>query len=81
MRWLEDNGDEVGCGGWRIMVTRFGVVVGGFFGAASLKYSEILFWCLFGRGAPNGFQDVAFLSTRTSFSTTYLKNCGRGESL
>ena len=26
-----------------------------------------------------GFQDVAFLPSRTSFSTTFLKNCGRGE--
>ena len=28
-----------------------------------------------------GFQDVVFLSSRASFSTTFLKNCGRGESL
>ena len=28
-----------------------------------------------------GFQDIAFLPTRASFSTTFLKNCGRGESL
>ena len=25
-------------------------------------------------------QDVAFLPLRASFSTTFLKNCGRGES-
>ena len=28
-----------------------------------------------------GFQDVLCLSSRASFSTTFLKNCGRGESL
>ena len=28
-----------------------------------------------------GFQDVAFLPSIASFSTTFLKNCGRGESL
>ena len=28
-----------------------------------------------------GFQDVAFLSTRSSFSTTFHKNCGIVESL
>ena len=28
-----------------------------------------------------GYQDVAFLPSRASFSTTFLKNCGRGESL
>ena len=28
-----------------------------------------------------GFQDVAFLSSRASFYTTFLKNCGSGESL
>ena len=28
-----------------------------------------------------GFQDVAFLPTKSSFSTTFLKNRGRGESL
>ena len=27
-----------------------------------------------------GFQDVAFLSSRAGFSTTFLNNCGRGES-
>ena len=27
------------------------------------------------------FQDVAFLPSRTRFSTTFLKNCGRDESL
>ena len=27
------------------------------------------------------FHDVAFLPSRASFSTTFLKNCGRGESL
>ena len=26
------------------------------------------------------FQDVAFLPSRNSFSTTFLKNCGKGES-
>ena len=26
-------------------------------------------------------QDVAFLPSRDSFSTTFVKNCGRGESL
>ena len=26
-----------------------------------------------------GFQDVAFLPSRASFSATFLKNCGRGE--
>ena len=26
-----------------------------------------------------GFQDVAFLPSRTGFSTTCLKHCGRGE--
>ena len=34
-----------------------------------------------GRGTPNGFQDSAFLSSTSSISTTFLKNCGRGESL
>ena len=28
-----------------------------------------------------GSHDVAFLPSRASFSTTFLKNCGRGESL
>ena len=28
-----------------------------------------------------GFQDIAFQPSRASFSTTSLKNCGRGESL
>ena len=28
-----------------------------------------------------GFQDVAFLPSRVSFSTIFLKNCGRGECL
>ena len=28
-----------------------------------------------------GFQDVLFLSSRASFSTTFLKNCCRGEGL
>ena len=28
-----------------------------------------------------GFQDVAFLPSRASFSTTFLKSYGRGESL
>ena len=28
-----------------------------------------------------GFQDVVFLSSRGSFSTTFLKNCVRGEAL
>ena len=28
-----------------------------------------------------GFQDEAFLSSRACFSTTFLKNCGRGECL
>ena len=28
-----------------------------------------------------GFQDVVLLPSRASFSTTFLKNCGRGESL
>ena len=28
-----------------------------------------------------GFQDVAFLPSRASFSTAFKKNCGRGESL
>ena len=28
-----------------------------------------------------GFQDVAFLPSPASFSTTFLINCGRGESL
>ena len=28
-----------------------------------------------------GFQDVVFLPFRASFFTTFLKNCGRGESL
>ena len=28
-----------------------------------------------------GFQDVAFLHSKSSFSTTFLKNRGRGESL
>ena len=28
-----------------------------------------------------GLQDVAFLPSRDNFSTTILKNCGRGESL
>ena len=27
------------------------------------------------------FQDVAFLSSQASFSTTFLKNCGSGECL
>ena len=27
-----------------------------------------------------GFQDVVFLPSRASFSATFLKNCGRGES-
>ena len=27
------------------------------------------------------FQDVEFLPSRARFSTTFLKNCGRGESL
>ena len=27
------------------------------------------------------FQDVAFLPSRASFSTTFINNCGRGESL
>ena len=26
-----------------------------------------------------GFHDVAFLSSQACFSTTFLKNCGRGE--
>ena len=30
---------------------------------------------------PIGFQDVAFLPSRTSFPPYFLKNCGRGESL
>ena len=28
-----------------------------------------------------GFPDVALLPSRDSFSTTFLRNCGRGESL
>ena len=28
-----------------------------------------------------GFQDVALMQSRASFSTTFHKNCGRGESL
>ena len=28
-----------------------------------------------------GFQDVAFLPYQASFSTTFMKNCGRGECL
>ena len=28
-----------------------------------------------------GFQDVAFLPSRDSFITTFLKHCGRGKSL
>ena len=28
-----------------------------------------------------GFHDVVFLPSRASFSSTFLKNCGRGESL
>ena len=28
-----------------------------------------------------GFQNVAFLSSRVSFSTTCLRNCGRGENV
>ena len=28
-----------------------------------------------------GLQDVGFLPSRDSFSTTFHKNCGRGESL
>ena len=28
-----------------------------------------------------GFHDVVLLPSRASFSTTFLKNCGRGESL
>ena len=28
-----------------------------------------------------GFQDVVFLPSRACFSTTFLKNCGRGDSL
>ena len=28
-----------------------------------------------------GFQDVAFLPSQDRFSTTFLKNCGTGESL
>ena len=28
-----------------------------------------------------GFQDVAFMPSQASFSTTFLKKCGRGESL
>ena len=28
-----------------------------------------------------GFQDLAFLLSRASLPTTFLKNCGRGESL
>ena len=28
-----------------------------------------------------GFQDVAFLPSQASFHTTFLKNCGRSESL
>ena len=34
-----------------------------------------------GREALDGFQDVTFLPSRASFSTTLLKNCGRGKSL
>ena len=28
-----------------------------------------------------GFQDVAFLPSRASYSSTFLNNCGRGKSL
>ena len=28
-----------------------------------------------------GFQDVTYLSSRASFSNTFLENCGRGESV
>ena len=28
-----------------------------------------------------GFQNIAFLPSRASFPTTFLKNCGRGECL
>ena len=28
-----------------------------------------------------GFKNVAFLAFRTRFSTTFIKNCGRGECL
>ena len=28
-----------------------------------------------------GLQDVVFLSSQTSFHTTFLENCGRGEDL
>ena len=34
-----------------------------------------------GRLDPMSFQDVAFLPSRNSFSTTFVKNCGRGGSL
>ena len=28
-----------------------------------------------------GYQDVAFMLSRTNFSTTCIKNCGRGKNL
>ena len=36
------------------------------------------FYC---SGALNGFQEVVFLPSRANLSTTFLMNCGRGESL
>ena len=44
-----------------------------------LKY--VIYICIYIREPIIGFQDVVFLSSRASYSTTFLKNCGRGESL
>ena len=51
-----------------------------------LYYLDVFYvvWFLLfqvGELTPNGFQDVASLSSRASFCTIFLKNCGRGKVL
>ena len=54
------------CGDDRFRLRLWGIV-GGYL--LSFRGTELLI----------GFQDVAFLSSRARFNTTFLRNCGRGE--
>ena len=61
-----------------LVLTSICLRLGGCLFAMSVCYIYMLSRCIL---LIVGFQDVAFLASRASFSTTFLRNCDRGKSL